>query len=306
MKRVTILGVPMEMGAGKRGVDMGPAAIRHANLVERLEAMGKETEDRGDISIPVRKTSKNEHMKYREEVLEVCQHVSDEVFKIYKEDSFPLIIGGDHSIAIGSIAGLARTEPQMGVIWIDAHGDFNTPDSSPSGNMHGMPLAINCGLGDEDFINIGSPGRKIDPKRVVLVGVRDIDIGEAMLLRKHGVTVYTMEEIELYGIQHVMQEAMQYLEKNCSCLHVSFDMDAIDPSEAPGTGTPVPGGLTYREAHFIMKYISTYTQFITSLEIVEVNPILDIQNKTAKLAVDLVESFFGKRIMYDSQIDELI
>lgn len=296
----------MELGAGRRGADMGPAAIRHAGLVNRLEAMGKIVEDRGNIHVPVGMNTANKNMRYREEILTVCQTLAAEVYQIYKEDSFPLILGGDHSIAIGSIAGLACDEPKMGVLWVDAHGDFNTPESSPTGNVHGMPLAINCGIGDEDFIHIQRPERKIDPKRVVIVGARDLDGGEVMLLRKHGVTVYTMEEVELYGIQHVMQEAMQYLEKVSSYIHISFDMDAIDPSEAPGTGTPVRGGLTYREAHFIMKYISTYGPLITSLEVVEVNPILDFQNKTGELAVELIESFFGKRIMYSSEIDELI
>lgn len=305
MKNVTILGVPMDLGAGKRGVDMGPSAIRLANLTQSLQAMGKVVEDRGNIHVPVGINRENEFMRYREEVLVVCRELAEEVYKIYQEDSFPLILGGDHSIAIGSIAGLARKEPKMGVLWVDAHGDFNSVESSPSGNIHGMPLAISCGIGDQEFIDIGTPGRKVDPKRVVVVGARDLDMGEVMLLRQHGVTVYTMEEVELYGIQKVMQDSMQYLEQNCSCLHVSFDMDSIDPSEAPGTGTPVRGGLTYREAHFVMKYISTYGNFITSLEVVEVNPILDIQNRTAELAVELIESAFGKRIMYHSDIDEL-
>lgn len=305
VKNVTILGVPMDLGAGKRGVDMGPSAIRLASLVKRLQSMGKIVEDRGNIHVPVGLNRDNEAMKYREEVLTACRSLAEEVYKIYQEDSFPLILGGDHSIAMGSIAGLARKEPEMGVIWIDAHADFNSNTTSPSGNIHGMPLAVSCGIGDPEFVDIGTPGRKIDPKRVVIVGARDIDMGEVVLLRQHGVKVYTMEEVDLYGIQHIMQKAMQYLEKNCSCLHVSFDMDAIDPSEAPGTGTPVRGGLTYREAHFIMKYISTYGNFVTSLEVVEVNPILDIQNKTAELAVELIESAFGKRIMYYSDIDEL-
>ncbi|WP_289088686.1 arginase [uncultured Veillonella sp.] len=226
-----MLGVPMELGAGRRGADMGPAAIRHADLVNRLEAMGKIVEDRGNIHVLVGMNTANKNMRYREEILTVCQTLAAEVYQIYKEDSFPLILGGDHSIAIGSIAGLAYDKPKMGVLWVDAHGDFNTPESSPTGNVHGMPLAINCGIGDEDFIHIQRPGRKIDPKR---------------------------------------------------------------------------GGLTYREAHFIMKYISTYGPLITSLEVVEVNPILDFQNKTGELAVELIESFFGKRIMYSSEIDELI
>ncbi len=305
MKNITILGVPMDLGAGKRGVDMGPSAIRLASLTKRLQSMGKIVEDRGNIHVPVGTNRENEALKYKKEVLVACSELAEEVYKIYQEDSFPLILGGDHSIAIGSIAGLARKEPEMGVIWVDAHGDFNSNETSPSGNIHGMPLAVSCGIGDPDFVNLGSPGPKIDPKRVVVIGARDLDMGEVMLLRRHGVRVYTMEEIDLFGIQHVMQEAMQYLEQNCSCLHVSFDMDVIDPKEAPGTGTPVPGGLTYREAHFIMKYISTYGNFITSLELVEVNPILDIQNKTAELAVELIESCFGKRIMYYSEIDEL-
>lgn len=304
-KNITIIGVPMDLGAGKRGVDMGPAAIRLANLTERLQTMGKIVEDRGNITVPVGKPLRQEQMRYREETLAVCQELAEAVYTIYKEDSFPLILGGDHSIAIGSIAGLARKEPKMGVLWIDAHGDFNSPETSPSGNIHGMSLAVSCGIGDTDFVNIGTNGAKVEPSRVVLVGARDLDTGEIMLLRQHGVRVYTMEEVELYGIQHVMQEAMEYLEQNCSCLHVSFDMDAIDPSEAPGTGTPVRGGLTYREAHFVMKYISTFGDFFTSLEVVEVNPILDIQNKTAELAVELIESAFGKRIMYNSEIDEL-
>lgn len=295
----------MDLGAGKRGADMGPSAIRQAGLVARLEAMGKVVEDRGNIHVPVGIQRKGEFMRYRTEVLTVCKTLADEVFRVYQEDSFPLILGGDHSIAIGSIAGLARKEPEMGVLWIDAHGDFNTVDSSPTGNIHGMPLAISCGEGDPEFVNVGGYAPKVDPKRVVIVGARDLDMGEVQLLRRKGVRVYTMEEIDLYGIQQVMREAMEYLETVSSCLHVSFDIDSVDPSEAPGTGTAVRGGLTYREAHFVMKYISTFGKFITSMDMVEVNPILDIQNKTAELAVELIESAFGRRIMYSSDIDEL-
>lgn len=302
LKNVTILGVPMDLGAGKRGVDMGPAAIRHAYIKSRLEAMGKIVEDRGNIHVPVSVNRENEFMKHREEVLQVCRELADEVFQIYVEDSFPLILGGDHSIAIGTIAGLAKDEPELGVIWIDAHADFNSVESSPSGNIHGMPLAISCGIGDAEFVNLSGYGPKIDPKRVVIVGARDLDSGEIMLLRKYGVKVYTMEDVEEYGIQKVMRDSRDYLAAHCKTLHVSFDMDSIDPTEAPGTGTPVRGGLTFREAHFIMKYIATWNM-MTSLEVVEVNPILDIQNRTAELAVNLIESAFGKRIMYYSEID---
>lgn len=301
MKNVTIIGVPIDLGAGQRGVDMGPSAIRHALLTERLQAMGKVVDDRGNIHVPISVNRDNEFMKHREEVLQVCRELADEVFQIYIEDSFPLILGGDHSLAIGSIAGLAKDEPELGVIWIDAHADFNSVESSPSGNIHGMPLAISCGIGDPEFVNIGGYGPKLDPRRVVIVAARSLDNGEIMLLRKHGVKVYTMEDIELYGIQAVMQESMEYLANNCKSLHVSFDMDSIDPSEAPGTGTPVRGGLTYREAHFVMKYIAS-TNLMTSMDLVEVNPILDDQNRTAELAVELIESAFGKRIMYHSEM----
>lgn len=302
MKNVTIIGVPMALGAGRRGVDMGPSAIRHALVKERLEAMGKVVDDRGNIHVPISVNRDNEFMKHRAEVLQVCKELADEVFQIYIEDSFPLILGGDHSLAIGSIAGLAKDEPELGVIWIDAHADFNSVESSPSGNIHGMPLAISCGIGDPEFVNIGGYGPKIDPKRVVIVAARSLDNGEIMLLRQHGVKVYTMEDIELYGIQAVIKEAMEYLANNCKTLHVSFDMDSIDPSEAPGTGTPVRGGLTYREAHFVMKYIAA-TNLMTSMDLVEVNPILDDRNRTAELAVEIIESAFGKRIMYHSEMD---
>lgn len=302
MKNITIIGVPMGLGAGCRGVDMGPSAIRHALLVERLQAMGKVVEDRGNIHVPVSVNQNRHFMKHRDEVLEVCNTLAEEVYKIYVEDSFPLILGGDHSLAIGSIAGLAKDEKKLGVLWVDAHGDFNSIESSPTGNIHGMPLAISCGIGDPEFVNILDYGPKLDPKRVVIVAARDLDNGEIMLLRKHGVRVYTMEDIELHGIQKVMDEAMDYIEENCNTLHVSFDMDSIDPTEAPGTGTPVRGGLTYREAHFVMKHIAG-RNIMTSMDIVEVNPILDIQNKTAELAVELIESAFGKRIMYHSEIE---
>lgn len=296
MKKISVIGVPMGLGAGRRGVELGPAALRHADVIEHLTAMGLNVEDRGDIEVP-RKLSKNEHpMKHRPEVLAVNKALAEEVKQIKSEGSFPLILGGDHSLAIGSIAGIAENEPKIGIVWVDAHGDFNDISSSPSGNIHGMPLAISCGIGDEEFVNIGGYKNKIDPKRVVVLAARDLDGGEVALLKEHGVTVYTMEDIDLLGIRVVMQEVIEYLKEQCDAIHVSYDIDSVDPALAPGTGTAVLGGLTYREAHFIME--SLYESgLVQSLDMVEVNPLLDDQNKTAELAVNLLESAFGKRIM---------
>lgn len=296
MKKISVIGVPMGLGAGRRGVELGPAALRHAEVIEHLQAMDLEVEDRGDIDVP-RKLSANTHpMKHRPEVLAVNKALAEEVRKIKEEGNFPLILGGDHSLAIGSIAGVAKDEVRIGVVWVDAHGDFNDIQSSPSGNIHGMPLAISCGIGDEEFVNIGGYTNKVDPKRVVVLAARDLDAGEVALLKKHGVKVYTMEDIDLLGIRVVMQDVVEYLKENCDCIHLSYDIDSVDPSLAPGTGTAVLGGLTYREAHFIME--SLYESgLVESLDMVEVNPLLDDKNKTAELAVNLLESAFGKRIM---------
>lgn len=286
----------MGLGAGRRGVELGPAALRHADVIEHLQAMDLDVEDRGDINVP-RKLSKNEHpMKHRPEVLAVNKALASEVKAAKSEGKFPLIIGGDHSLAIGSIAGIAENETRMGVVWVDAHGDFNDISSSPSGNIHGMPLAISCGIGDEEFVNLGGYNNKIDPSRVVVLAARDLDGGEVALLKEHGIKVYTMEDIDLLGIREVMKETIEYLKENCDSIHVSYDIDSVDPSLAPGTGTAVLGGLTYREAHFIME--SLYESgLVQSIDMVEVNPLLDEGNKTAELAVTLLESAFGKRIM---------
>ena len=297
---IHLIGVPMDLGAGRRGVDMGPSAIRIAGVAEKLESLGHIVVDEGDIVIkpPEQQKIRNEKLRYLTEIVRACTILSSKVEKILENSGFPLVIGGDHSIAIGTTAGISSFavshKKRPGILWIDAHGDMNTDRTTPSGNIHGMPLAASLGLGAIELTSIGGDARKVDPKDVVLVAIRDLDDGERDNIRKLGVNIFTMEEIDKYGMAVVMQKALRKLSK-VDFLHVSLDLDAIDPSVAPGVGTPVKGGLDYREAHLIMETLFEQGK-VNSLEVVEVNPILDNRNQSAEFASELILSFFGKRI----------
>jgi arginase len=296
--RVRVIGVPLDLGADRRGVDMGPSAIRAAKLHPALQRIGHEVMDAGNISTvesEARKV-KDPNLKYLDEVLLACKRLSQSVTKALSSNEFPLVLGGDHSIAMGTWAGLAAVGRNEGLIWIDAHGDFNTHETTPSGNIHGMPLAALLGLGDERLVKLGGHAPKANPKHTVLLGIRDIDPEEKQLIEKSGVRYFTMREIDERGIPKVMDEAIAIAGKGGRKIHVSFDIDAMDPSVAKGTGTKSPGGMTYREAHLAMEMVSDTNQ-LQSMEMVEVNPLLDDQNKTGELAVGLIASALGKRIM---------
>ncbi|MCX6135034.1 MAG: arginase [Ignavibacteriales bacterium] len=299
--KIHIIGVPMDLGAGRRGVDMGPSAIRIAAVAERLRSLGHTVVDEGDIptTVPELQPLYNEKLKYLPEVVRACTLLASKVEKVSRAGGVPLVLGGDHSIAMGTIAGVAaearRTGKKLGVLWIDAHGDFNTNKSSPSGNIHGMPLSASVGIGAPELTSIGGDYRKVDPKRVVLIAIRDLDEAEKKAIGQHGVTIFTMEDIDKEGMSVVMGRALRKL-KGMDLLHVSLDLDALDPELAPGVGTPVKGGLNYREAHLLMETLSVQGK-MTSMEVVEVNPILDDRNRSAEIAVELVSSAFGKRII---------
>lgn len=294
---ISLLGVPMDLGADRRGVDMGPSAIRYAGLGDKLRAMGHDVEDLDDVRVPGPEARDvgDSHLKYLDPIVAVSAQTSDSVAEQVTGGRLPVILGGDHSIALGSVSGVARARGPIGVIWFDAHADFNTHKTSPSGNIHGMILAALAGFGDPRLVNAAGPGPHVDPRRVAIVGARDLDPGERMLLRKAGVHVYTMTDLDRRGMTAVTREAIKRVNEGTNGLHVSFDMDVVDPSEAPGVGTPVPGGVTYREAHLAMELVAE-SGTLTSLDVVEVNPILDRENRTAILAAELVLSATGKRI----------
>ena len=299
--KIHIIGVPMDLGAGRRGVDMGPSAIRIAGIAERLRALGHTVVDEGDIptKVPELQRIQNEKLKYLPEVVRSCTLLAARVEKVTRAGEIPLVLGGDHSIAMGTVAGVAaharRLNKKLGVLWIDAHGDFNTDKTSPSGNIHGMPLSACVGVGALELTSIGGNYRKVDPKRVVLLATRDLDEGEREFIHDHGISIFTMKDIDKEGMSVVITRALRKL-KGVDFLHVSLDLDALDPFVAPGVGTPVNGGLNYREAHLLMETVHSYGR-MTSLEIVEVNPILDDRNLSAELAVELVSSAFGKKII---------
>jgi arginase len=274
---------------------MGPSAIRYGRLHEALAALGHSVLDYGDVDVPVAESvpGTNRHgMDYLGIIRQACQQTLHQI-GLMPAGTFPLVLGGDHSIAMGSVTGAANQE-RIGLLWVDAHGDFNTPQTSPSGNIHGMPLAVLCGVGDERLVNLGWDGAKVRPEDVVLIGIRSLDAGEVRLMRERGLTVFTMKDIDRRGIPAIAQEAITRL-KPLSKVHLSLDADVLDPEVAPGVGTPVQGGFTYREAHLLMELLSD-SGIITSLDLVEVNPILDIANRTARIMVELAASLLGKRI----------
>ncbi|MEW5799935.1 MAG: arginase [Bacteroidota bacterium] len=298
---IHILGVPMDLGAGRRGVDMGPSAIRIAGVNEKFQSLGHTVIDEGDIptKIPEQQKVKNPKLKYLPEIVRACTLLSAKVEKILESGDFPLVLGGDHSIAIGTIAGVSnycrKHNKKLGVLWVDAHGDMNTDQTSPSGNIHGMPLAASIGLGAIELTSVGGDFQKVEPKNVVMIAIRDLDQGEKLAIKKNNINIFTMEDIDKHGMAVIMTRALRKL-KDCDFIHVSFDLDAMDPKECPGVGTPVKGGLDYREAHLIMETLSEHSR-MNSLEVVEANPILDNRNQSAEFAVELMQSGFGKKII---------
>ena len=298
-----IFGAPMDLGQQRRGVDMGPSALRYAGLQARLQRLGYDVHDGGNIDVAAPEEATGEEalrvigdapVRHLHAVLSACQSIYQTAAACVLEHNLPIFLGGDHSIAMGTIGGVS-TAATTGVIWIDAHADFNTPESSPSGNLHGMPLSHLVGLGLPELVNLGRPGAKIDPHHVVLIGLRNLDPGERDELRRLGMRAYTMRDIDERGLAAVAREAIIHV-AGLPRVHVSLDLDSLDPSVAPGVGTPVPGGLTYREAHLLMEMLSE-SRKITSLDIVEINPILDHGNQTAELAVELAASLLGERIL---------
>lgn len=297
-KEISIIGVPMDLGQTRRGVDMGPSAIRYAGIIERLERLQYTVHDLGNIEIPRpdrNAPEREDKLRNLPEVVDTNKRLAEVVDEQVEKNFFPLVLGGDHSIAIGSIAGVSKHYENLGVIWYDAHGDINTVETSPSGNIHGMPLAVNLGLGHQKLTEILYNQPKIKAENVVLIGVRDLDEGEKDLLRKLNIKVYTMHEIDRIGMPQVIKETIEYLKERTDGVHLSFDLDGINPSEAPGVGTPVIGGVTYRESHLALEMLAE-SNIITSAEFVEVNPMLDDKNKTAILTVALVGSLFGEKL----------
>jgi len=294
-KAIQIIGVPIDLGQSHRGVDLGPGAIRYAGLASRMERLGYEVHDSGNLYVPVRESVAHEREDhYLPTILEVCKAACLAGQQALAQRRIPIFLGGDHSISIGTISGITGEE-SVGVIWIDAHGDFHTEESSPSKNIHGMGLAILLGHGYPELVAVGGPQATLQPEDVVMIGVRDLDTGERQRLRESGMTVYTMRDVDERGMKTVAAEALVKL-KDKDRLHVSLDIDALDPLASPGAGTLVPGGLTYREAQLLMEIIAD-SRLLGSLDIVEINPILDNRNKTAETAVELTASLFGKSII---------
>jgi arginase len=297
-RQVSLIGAPLDLGAGRRGVDMGPSAIRYAELAEHLrDSLGIVTDDHGNVDAPVAESLRggDENARFLPQILALCDRVAALVADATRSGALPLVIGGDHSVALGSLVGMARVHGPGGVLWIDAHGDLNTPATSPSGNVHGMVLAAALGLGGDAFRHDAWTLPAVEPGRIALVGVRSLDQGERELLGQLDAKVFTMSEVDRNGIEPCMRDALAHVEGG-PFLHVSFDMDVVDPEYAPGVGTPVRGGLSYREAHLAMEIVAEHGG-MGSLDIVEVNPILDRENATGKLAVELVASALGARIL---------
>jgi arginase len=301
-QKVRIIGVPMDLGQSRRGVDMGPSALRVAGLQARLKQLGHQVEDIGNIPVkqPEEMPVGEKRAKYMAEIAETCGDLAAIVQKSLEEHFVPLVLGGDHSIAAGAVSGVAahyrKEKKQIGYIWLDAHGDMNTPESSPSGNVHGMPLAAVMGYGAPELVDLLGFKPKVEPQNIVLVGVRDLDAQERRLVKKSGVRVFTMRDIDERGMREVMADALKYATDDTDGISVSLDMDFVDPSDAPGVGTPVRGGVTYREAHLAMEMIAD-SDAMASMEVVEINPVIDEHNRTALLGVELILSGLGQKIL---------
>jgi arginase len=306
IKTVNIIGFPMDLGSGRRGVDMGPSAIRIAGIESKLKKLGYKVNDSGDIFIQnielqnSKTLGTNPKLKYLPEILKTTKILAKKVEKVLEQGQFPLCLGGDHSMALGTIAGISSycrgKKLETGVIWIDAHADMNTDKTTPSGNIHGMPMAASLGIGDRKLVNLLDFSPKVKPENCVLIGVRSIDLLEKENITKLGVTVYTMSDIDKLGIHRIIARVLKQFQKKVDHIHVSFVLDVVDPTFAPGVGTPVSGGLSYREAHLLMESIAE-CGCMSSLEVTEVNPILDNRNKSAEFATNIIASSLGQRIL---------
>ncbi|MDI9231683.1 arginase [Staphylococcus caprae] len=300
-QRIEIIGAPSTFGQKKLGVNLGPDAIRYAGLLARLKRMGHDVIDKGNIEVPnldVEKFHSNqEGLRNYNEIITVSENLSKAVSETVKNGNFPLTLGGDHSIAVGSISGISQYYNNLGVIWYDAHGDLNVPEESPSGNVHGMPLRILAGDGPEELVHLNGFTPKIKPENIVLIGMRDLDKGEREYIKDKNIKTFTMADIDRFGIQEVIERSLEYLKsRNIDGLHFSLDVDALDPTETPGTGTRVLGGLSYRESHFALELLSE-SKLVTSMDLVEVNPLIDHLNSTAEQAVALLGTFFGETLL---------
>ena len=298
MKQISIIGVPSDYGQRRRGVDMGPSAIRYSGVVERLQALNYNVKDEGDIRLQLKEDLQGDpKLLNLEEIIHLSEELASKVSGVITDNSIPLVLGGDHSIAIGTLAGLGNHYDNLGVIWFDAHADINTPATTPSGNIHGMPLAVSLGLGHERLTNIANYAPKIKKENIIIIGARSVDEGERELIKRLGIKIYTMHEIDRLGMTKVMEESINYFKaRHVDGVHLSLDLDALDPLYTPGVGTPVAGGITYRESHLAMEMLQE-AMFITSAEFVEVNPILDERNRTADVAVALMGSLFGEMLV---------
>jgi arginase len=302
LSTICVIGVPLDLGGNRRGVDMGPSAFRIAGLAERIAALGHKVVDKGDLVTPIPevKSEGDPKKRYIRDIVRVCQKLYQSSLECFDAGGLPIVLGGDHSLAAGSVAAAAevarRKEKPLGLLWVDAHADMNTPVTSPSGNVHGMPLAALLGPEPSELARIGGFSPKVEPSRTVLIGLRNLDDREKVLVRESQVHVFTMKDIDRQGIASVVEQAIAIAGANSAGIHVSFDLDVCDPGIAPGVGTPVKGGLDYREAHVVMEMVSD-SGLLTSLDVVEVNPILDLQNATAILGVELVSSALGQKII---------
>jgi arginase len=296
-RRLAIIGAALDLGAGRRGVDMGPSAIRYAGLDDRLGALGFAVFDLGNVEVAVAEAASegDPQARFLADIKDACAGIAGLVHQAAEGGSIPIVLGGDHSVAVGTLGGLAALSEPGGVLWFDAHGDLNTPETSPSGNVHGMPLAAALGLANETFASDAWPLPALAPEHVALLGLRSLDAGERELVKELGIAAYTMSDFDRRGVEAVVQEAIERV-AGAAFIHVSLDMDVVDPEAAPGVGTPVRGGLSYREAHLAMELVAEGCDF-GSIEIVEVNPILDRENATGRLAVELAASAFGERIL---------
>jgi arginase len=299
---IAIVGAPLDLGAGRRGVDMGPSALRLAGLGARLQSLGYDPEDLGNVAVAQQESTPTgpENAKYLSQIAKTCSKLAAMVEAVLETGKFPLVLGGDHSVAVGTVSGVSHVfrtrSAEIGLIWIDAHADMNTPESSPSGNVHGMPLACCVGHGPPELTGLFDYAPKVRGRNVVLIGIRDVDVAEREIVRQSGVTAFTMRDIDERGLRNVMEQAIAIANDGTAGFHLSLDMDSVDPDEAPGVGTPVRGGMTYREAHLAMETICDSSRMV-SMEVVEVNPVLDEANRTALLGVELVMSAMGKKIL---------
>lgn len=301
-RRIAFLGVPMDLGGGRRGVDMGPSAVRIAGIQEGVQRLGLEFSDYGNVGVPTPEVRepKDPKARFLFEISNCCRRLRARVERVLEAGEFPLVVGGDHSIAAGTVAAISsfhhRRGERIGLLWFDAHGDFNTPATSPSGNIHGMPCAVCLGRGASELVGLGARVPMVDADKAVIVGARDIDVSERDEIRDSGVRVFTMRDIDMLGMNEVMRRALAIVNTGTAGFHLSFDLDGTDPSIAPGVGTPVQGGTNWRESHLVMEHAAESGRLL-GLELTEINPILDLKNKTAEFAVQLALSALGKRIL---------